>query len=462
MANNHMNTTSPGNAYSNIYIHNDNTIVTHSPTSMPPPYDSVGSDGELRLIRSGAPRRTAESTRLLNDVLREFQQHVESARMANSRGISISNLLNRPSTSESSPNSSQNQLNDSIVINLENVVPHSSASNANISHSNFQAASLLNGEGMNTNGNSNSNNNADDGPSTDTLRNVIEAQQSLEILQKYLPFLLILIAKGLYDHCEGIFNLIILFATFMHANSVVKREATKQARRSLSKLFVALLYIFACFAFIAYVFEDEKLYLNLVFIPPYKQPATVWALLWTAGLTDFILKLITIIFKVLLTMLPVKVIPFQRRGKVYLFIEAVSQLYRSLATIQPWLYYLLESYQGAEKIVGVFLSAAYMVSKGTDLMCRLRLFKTAILKLLQNVALGSLPSKDQIQTAGNHCPICHDEYDSPVLLQCRHIFCESCVSTWFDREQTCPLCRAKIVDDPSWRDGSTTYFMQLF
>lgn len=322
MANHHMNTTSTGNAYSNIYVHNDNMIVTHSPTSMPPPYDSVGSDGEHRLIRSGAPRRTAEGTRLLNDVLREFQQHVESARMANSRGISISNLLNRPSTSESSSNSTQNQLNDSIVINLENVVPHSSANNANISHSNFQAASLLNTE--NTNGNSNSNNNADDGPSTDTLRNVIEAQQSLEILQKYLPFLLILIAKGLYDHCEGIFNLIILFATFMHANSVVKREATKQARRSLSKLFVALLYILACFAFIGYVFEDEKLYLNLVFIPPYKQPATVWALLWTAGLTDFILKLITIIFKILLTMLPVKVIPFQRRVIANLFLDIIN------------------------------------------------------------------------------------------------------------------------------------------
>ncbi|KAL3279282.1 hypothetical protein HHI36_016790 [Cryptolaemus montrouzieri] len=149
-------------------------------------------------------------------------------------------------------------------------------------------------------------------------------------------------------------------------------------------------------------------------------------------------------------------------GKIYLFIEAFSQVYRSMATIQPWLYYLLESYSGPEKIVAVFLSAFYMISKGPDLMSKMKLFKTASFKLLQNVTVGSYPSKEQIQTAGEFCPICHDEYDSPVLLECRHIFCENCVTTWFDREQTCPLCRAKIVDDPSWRDGSTSFFVQIF
>lgn len=70
---------------------------------------------------------------------------------------------------------------------------------------------------------------------------------------------------------------------------------------------------------------------------------------------------------------------------MYLFIEALSQMYRSIATIQPWLYYLLESYQGPEKIVAVFLSAFYMISKGSDLMSKLKLVKSAFFKLLQNV-----------------------------------------------------------------------------
>nr|XP_022919831.1 RING finger and transmembrane domain-containing protein 2 isoform X2 [Onthophagus taurus] len=296
---------------------------------------------------------------------------------------------------------------------------------------------------------------------TERLQNMLEARQCTKILQKYIPFVLILFAKGLYDHHEGILNVIVLLTTFTHANSVVKKEATKKTRKNYSKLLLALLYIVCAIVFIYYQFGCSKLYLNLIFIRTYESSLKVWDLLWIVGVTDFILKLITVVVKIFVTLMPHKIIAFQKRGKTYLFIEAISQLYRSLAPIQPWLFYILESYEGPEKIVGVFLAAAYMVSKGRDLMSKLKLFKNAVLKLLQNT-IGSSPSKEQIQTAGDHCPICHDEYDSPILLHCRHIFCESCVLTWFDREQTCPLCRAKVVDDPSWRDGSTTFFIQLF
>lgn len=60
-------------------------------------------------------------------------------------------------------------------------------------------------------------------------------------------------------------------------------------------------------------------------------------------------------------------------------------MYRSLATIQPWLFYLLESYTGAEKIIGVVLFALYMVCKGGDLMSRLKLLRIATVKLAENV-----------------------------------------------------------------------------
>ena len=34
--------------------------------------------------------------------------------------------------------------------------------------------------------------------------------------------------------------------------------------------------------------------------------------------------------------------------------------------------------------------------------------------------------------------------------------------TWFDRERTCPMCRAQVTDDPEWRDGATSFFIQLY
>jgi len=44
----------------------------------------------------------------------------------------------------------------------------------------------------------------------------------------------------------------------------------------------------------------------------------------------------------------------------------------------------------------------------------------------------------------------------------RHIFCEGCLAAWFDRERTCPLCRALVSEDPQWRDGSTSQMIQLY
>ena len=40
--------------------------------------------------------------------------------------------------------------------------------------------------------------------------------------------------------------------------------------------------------------------------------------------------------------------------------------------------------------------------------------------------------------------VLQDSYQEPTMLQCKHIFCEDCVSTWFDRDTTCPMCRAKV------------------
>lgn len=123
----------------------------------------------------------------------------------------------------------------------------------------------------------------------------------------------------------------------------------------------------------------------------------------------------------------------------------------------------------------------------------------------------------QVIAAGDLCAICQEKMHAPILLRCKHIFCEDCVSEWwvsksmqvfsfpqlsalyfsclfspnisfrvqfilyclvtivlenlpmlvfirFERERTCPLCRAlvKPADLRSFGDGSTSLFFQLF
>ncbi|RZC34569.1 RING finger and transmembrane domain-containing protein 2, partial [Asbolus verrucosus] len=293
-------------------------------------------------------RRTADSARQLrdnfNNVIREIQPLVETARTVNAgvqNAISMTNFLNRPQE----PNQSVATTENSFVIDLnERVNP--------IEQQNEPEAGR---------------NNQDDFNSVDRAQTVLEAQQFLQVILKYVPFVLILLAKAVYDYHDSIFILMILFTTFAHTNSAVKKETTKRDKRSLGTLSIELLYIFACSIFVHYIFEDElhnfNVIFNLVLIRTFTDPLTVGKLLWIITITDFALKLITVTVKILLTMLPEKIVPFQKRGKMYLFIEAISQMYRSIATIQPWLHYLLESYQGPEKIVAVFLSAFYMISK---------------------------------------------------------------------------------------------------
>lgn len=454
-------------------------LMTHTVTT------SLASNASATTPLSGLSigRHTAEGSRLLHDniygVIEELRPLMELARTDDNHGLSLPSWLRQASIEiESLPPTPVAP--DSFVITLENegqnsrepsnhthIHHHANVGNGN--HSTTSADNFLNNirEAATTeqnhqhHNNNNNNNNVEEG-AAELLRQGPETRAFLAVLYKYVPFLLILLAKGIYDHRAGILIFIGLFVTFSHANSVVKREIAKQSRRSFASLLIIVCNLVGCILFIYYIFQDQKLYLSLVFIPPYSQPLSVWDLLWIVGVTDFVLKLITIILKISIAALPGIVLPYQKRGKCYLFLEASSQLYRSLAPIQPWLYYLLESYQGPEKVVGVFLSAAYMVSKGTDLMSKGKLWRNAFWKLLQNMNLGVSPNKDQLHLAGSQCPICHDEYETPVLLHCRHIFCEACVATWFDRVQTCPLCRAKVVDDPSWRDGTTTYFTQLY
>lgn len=131
----------------------------------------------------------------------------------------------------------------------------------------------------------------------------------LKQLQQYVPFVTILLTKGLYDHRAGIFMFVVLLITFIHANNDLKREIAKQHNRSWSLLMLILCYITACIVFVGYTFDLHA------FIP-YAEPLTIWDLLCYITVMDFFLKLITIMCKVLLTCLPVRLLAFQNRVSI--------------------------------------------------------------------------------------------------------------------------------------------------
>ncbi|KAL3279283.1 hypothetical protein HHI36_016791 [Cryptolaemus montrouzieri] len=284
----------------------------------------TSSSSQLRhslptISASGSFQRTVESARYfrdnLNNVIREIQPLVETARNVNAgvQNISFTSLLNRPSSSDATivrQHSAPAESSSSFVINVEELVEPSEA----------QIANHLNNNGSNSAEESNNGEAAPEGENAERLETVLEAQQMLQVVLKYVPFVLILLAKGIYDYHEGIFIILILFITFSHANSTVKREATKRHRRSISSLAIALLYIGVCLLFIHFIFDDEvhkfNDVLNLALIRTFQHPLTVWNLMWIVVVTDFVLKLITIVIKILFSMLPGKLIAFQKRHQI--------------------------------------------------------------------------------------------------------------------------------------------------
>ncbi|XP_043523537.1 RING finger and transmembrane domain-containing protein 2 isoform X2 [Frieseomelitta varia] len=388
-------------------------------------------------------------------------------------GISLNSLLNIQRIQipiEAVPLSSDNYIIDvenqsTNDTNLHDVLVHDNPHHQTTTADNFlnnirDAANEVVGESQNNNSNNvinhnNNNNNDIEENSAQTVQISPRTRAFFKGLKRYITLVCILLAKGLYDHRTNILNFIVLIVTFNYSNNVVKREIAKQNNKNWLSLLVIMCYIIGCIIFIHFEY-------NIRIFSPYSQSLTIWELLWTVLITDFVLKLITIIFKVFLTCLPSKLLPLRKRGKCFVMVETASQLYRCIVPIQPWFYYLFECYQGSEKIFGVFLSLLYTVSKGTDLLSRMKLFKTAIWKLFQNVNLGISPTKEQLVTSGGICAICHDQYSMPVRLQCKHIFCETCVLTWLNREYSCPLCRAIIADDLLYRDGHTSLLVQLY
>jgi hypothetical protein len=115
-----------------------------------------------------------------------------------------------------------------------------------------------------------------------------------------------------YDNGAEIFNFVLLVITFIQANNDLKREILKQQNRSRFVLLGILCYIIGCFVFINFILKDP---LFFSYIPP----ITISQLLSTVAVTDYVLKLITVSIKVLLTSLPIKLVAFPKRVSSVIF-----------------------------------------------------------------------------------------------------------------------------------------------
>ncbi|GFR57959.1 RING finger and transmembrane domain-containing protein 2-like [Elysia marginata] len=277
----------------------------------------------------------------------------------------------------------------------------------------------------------------------------VQQPAELTLLYKWAAgsgiFILLLLLHFLYDHRLGLLVFLCLGGTFYYTNMKLVHAIHQSAVREQSRSWFGFLNLIWLCGFLIlnifilyYVFGDQKLWRILFFQMASVEDISVWTLLWCVVMTDYIIKFLTIISKSILAMLQPLCKNYRRRGKYYLLIESISQLYRQVVTVVPWLYYLNDSTRTSMWFAFI-TEAVYLGFK----------------------SFGTKPSSSDILERGSQCPICQDTVNEPVMLPCKHIFCEQCVTIWFDREKTCPMCRAEITtESPMWKDGNTSSHLQ--
>lgn len=45
------------------------------------------------------------------------------------------------------------------------------------------------------------------------------------------------------------------------------------------------------------------------------------------------------------------------------------------------------------------------------------------------------------------CQFCYEVKEKYIILPCLHRFHTECVSTWFERKNTCPICKRKVAEE---------------
>lgn len=312
----------------------------------------------------------------------------------------------------------------------------------------------------------------------------------------YIPFACILFVKFIYDHSLAILDIITLQFVMYCVNKSLQAQVIRLDQKKNLILIRDLLLVAAVITLRLLTTSTPPDPFGLILAPPTSErniihqlvhnfpqdtntPSTdspntieetivipkiisLVAAIYYIAVNDLLLKLITISIKLVITLIPLRAIRHKSRTRFYVFIEFFSQFYRSLVPIRQWLLFLFESYSGLHAISGVMFSSTYIVLKGCELADRGKTLKKSFINLLKDVNKLGKPEKDNFDTSDELCAICQDAYVSPVVLECGHIFCDSCVTTWFKREQTCPMCRAKVGDNLAWHDGTTTFFYQLY
>ncbi|KAI4374253.1 hypothetical protein MLD38_012266 [Melastoma candidum] len=294
-----------------------------------------------------------------------------------------------------------------------------------------------------------------------------DIQQAARWIEQILPFSLLLLVVFIRQHLQGttgFFITIWIAAVLYKSNDILRKQTALKGERKVSILVgISLTFTFHVVG-VYWWYRHEDLFYPLFMFPPKAIPP-FWHAIFIIIVNDALVRQAAMVIKCLLLIYfkNSRGRNYRKQGQLLTLVEYMLLLYRALLPTPIWYRFFLNKEYGS--LFSSLMTGLYLTFKLTSIVEKVQSFFAALRALSRKeVHYGAHATPEQVCAAGDLCAICQEKMHSPVLLRCKHIFCEDCVSEWFERERTCPLCRAlvKPADLKSFGDGSTNLFFQVF
>ncbi|XP_076890005.1 uncharacterized protein LOC143540942 [Bidens hawaiensis] len=291
-----------------------------------------------------------------------------------------------------------------------------------------------------------------------------DLQQLSRWIEQILPFSLLLIVVFIRQHLQGFFVTIYVTAFMYKSNDILRKQTALKGERKLSVLVGYSIIFILHVVGVYWWYQNDDLSYPLFMVPPKTIPP-FWHAIFIIIVNDTMVRQAAMTLKLVLLMYykNCRGHNFRRQGQMLTLVEYALLLYRAFLPAPVWYRFFLNKEYGS--LFSSLITGLYLTFKLTSVVEKVGSFYAALKALSRKeMHYGSYATSEQVSEAGDMCAICQEKMQAPVLLCCNHIFCEDCVSEWFERERTCPLCRALVrpADIRSFGDGSTTLFFRLF
>ncbi|KAE8039445.1 hypothetical protein FH972_011856 [Carpinus fangiana] len=291
-----------------------------------------------------------------------------------------------------------------------------------------------------------------------------DVQRFVRWLEQILPFSLLLLLVFIRQHLQGFSITLWIAAVMFKSNDILRKQTALKEERKISVLLSISLMFMLHVVCVYWWYRGNNLLYPFLLLPPKAIPP-FWHAVFIITVNDIMVRHTAMAFKCILLIhyKNGRGRDYRKQGQMLTLAEYILLLYRALLPIPVWYKFFLNKDYGS--LFSSLTTGLYLTFKLTSLVEKVQSLFAALRALShKEVHYGSHATSEQVNAAGDLCAICQEKMHAPILLRCKHIFCEDCVSEWFERERTCPLCRAlvKPADIKSYGDGSTSLFLQLF